>query len=89
MNSLLFEVIGFSSSFLLGIVCFLLSRDKTIRPIVLFWTSITFMFIGVLRAFSVSRLISIEQSRLAIGLFYPFILLIVFVEWYKGSRERK
>ena len=82
---LMIEVISFISSFLVGLVCYKFSRNTVENSFVLFWIGATFMFISFLRFFSTFGLIEIANSRLAIGLFYPFVLITILL----NSKKKK
>ena len=79
-TGLIFDLIGFVSVFLLGAVCFRQSRRAPNSCVTLFWAGITFMFIGLLRILSTFGFMGVDQSRLVIGLFYPFVLGVILLE---------
>ena len=84
-TGLIFDLIGFVSVFLLGAVCFRQSRMAPNPCVTLFWVGITFMFIGLLRILSTFGFLDTNQSRLAIGLFYPFVLGVILLETRKAK----
>jgi len=88
MNSTILETIGFISAFLLGVICFRASRNSKLSPVLLFWVGITFLVISSTRFGTILGLLSLPQTRTIIGLFYPFVLVIIFLDGRKLTKGK-
>lgn len=82
-----FEVLAVLGSLILGIVC-LKSRKQIIAPTILFWSGVTFIFIGFTRALYLFGLMDIYSTRLVIGIFYSMVLVGIFLDT-KGIFKKK
>jgi len=80
------ELVGVVSLLLMATVCFRHQADGAKTSVLVFWAGITFFFIGVIRTLGIFGLIDLADSRMAIGLFYPFVLITALLDmgWGRG-----
>lgn len=75
------DMVGYISTFTLGVICFISSRNGKRSSVILFWTGLAFFHITLARILSVFEVLTLAESRLMIGMFYPFVLIAILLDW--------
>ena len=89
MNILtILELLGIISTFILGMLCYSASKKAPKNSVLLFWVGFNFLVISFVRILGFLGYIDLVQTRAIIGVFYPFILLIVLIDIRKACKNR-